>query len=87
MLKRTSKGNGVGTEVSLAALMKTVVDARTRLTRAREKLRSIEEKVRGSGRGDYERQRDQALGDYIDAMGKARAARTRLLNQLRQRAA
>lgn len=76
-----------GVEAQLDALMRSVVEARSRLARARERLRDIEQKLRGADPGSYERQREKALGDYIEAIGKARLARTQLLKQLRERAA
>ena len=76
-----------GDETRLASLMRAVVDARSRLERARERLRSIEERLRGKERNDYESQRTRALNDYIEAMGTAKRARTELLRQLRSRTA
>jgi division protein CdvB (Snf7/Vps24/ESCRT-III family) len=76
-----------GVEGQLATLMRSVVDARFRLERARERLRDIEQKLRNADPNAYERQREKALGDYIDAISKARVARTQLLKQLRERAA
>ena len=67
--------------------MRAAVDARGRLARARERLRSIEERLRGKERNDYEGQRVRALNEYIEAMGKAKQARSELLRQLRGRAA
>ncbi|HJQ70079.1 MAG TPA: hypothetical protein VKA70_13970 [Blastocatellia bacterium] len=81
---RSEKG---GEETRLASLMRAAVDARGRLARARERLRSIEERIRGKERNDYEGQRVRALNEYIEAMGKAKRARTELLRQLRARTA
>jgi hypothetical protein len=76
-----------GVEAQLTALMRAVVDARFRLERARERLRDIEQSLRGADPNSYERQREKALGDYIQAINKARTARTQLLKELRERAA
>jgi division protein CdvB (Snf7/Vps24/ESCRT-III family) len=76
-----------GVEEPLSALMRSVVDARFRLERARERLRDIEQRLRSADPLAYERQREKALGDYIDAISKARVARTQLLKQLREHAA
>jgi division protein CdvB (Snf7/Vps24/ESCRT-III family) len=76
-----------GVEAQLTTLMRSVVDARARIGHARERLHYIEHKLRKADPDSYERQREKALGDYIDAMGKARLARTQLLKQLRARAA
>jgi hypothetical protein len=70
---------------SLTMLMRAAVEARNRLARARERLRVIEAKLRGAARTDYERQRSQALAEYIDAAGRARRARTQLLKTLKER--
>lgn len=75
------------TEKTLASLMQAVVEARSRLDAARIRLHSIEEKLRGTNRDKYERQRNQALSEYRDAIGGARQARTNLLKQLRERMA
>ena len=76
-----------GDETRLASLMRAAVEARDRLSRARERLRSIEVRLRNKERKDYESQRMRALSEYIEAMGRARRARTELLRQLRARAA
>jgi hypothetical protein len=67
--------------------MRAAVEARSRLAHARERLRGIEERFRGKEPNDYESKRMRALNEYIEAMGKARRARTELLRQLRARAA
>ena len=74
-------------EASLTKLMYAVIEARSRLARARERLRALEAKLRGKSRDDYERQHSQALAEYIEAAGSAKEARTRLIKQLRERAA
>jgi hypothetical protein len=74
-------------ESQLSTLMRSVVDARFHLEHARERLRDLEHELRITDPKAYERQRQKALGDYIDAMSKARVARTQLLKQLRERAA
>ena len=84
---RNPSSKQVGDETRLASLMRAAVEARSRLARARERLRSIEERLRGKERNDYESQRTRALNEYIEAMGKARRARTELLKQLRGRVA
>jgi len=84
---RNPRSKQPGDETRLASLMQAAVEARNRLTRARERLRGIEARLRGKERNDYESQRVRALNEYIEAMGKARRARTELLKQLRQRAA
>ena len=84
---KRSQGIRNGVEAQLAALMRSVVDARFHLGRARERLRSIEQELRNADPRSYERQREKALGDYVVAMSKARVARTELLKQLRGRAA
>lgn len=84
---RNPKVNQGGDETRLASLMRAAVDARSHLARARERLRSIEERLRGKERKDYESQRMRALNEYIEAMGRARRARTELLRQLRARTA
>lgn len=84
---RNPRGKQDGDETRLASLMRAVVDARSRLGRARERLRSIEERLRGKERNDYESQRMRALNEYIEAIGRARRARTELLKQLRARTA
>ena len=76
-----------GREEKLTMLMRAAVEARTRLARAREQLRAIETKLRRAGRDDYERQHNQALAEYVEAVGRARQARTRLLQKLKERAA
>lgn len=76
-----------GVETQLTALMRSAVDARATLGRARERLRDIEQELRGSDPNTYERQRAKALGNYVEAIGKARFARTELLKRLRERAA
>lgn len=85
--KRAPEKRSQGSDEKLTILMRAVVEARNRLARARERLRAIETKLRGKGRSDYERQHSQALAEYVEAVGKARLARTRLLQQLRERAA
>jgi hypothetical protein len=67
--------------------MRSTVDARATVGRARERLRDIEQKLRGMDPNAYERQRAKALGDYVEAVGKARLARLELLKRLRERAA
>lgn len=84
---RNPRGKQDGDETRLASLMRAVVDARSRLGRARERLRSIEQRLRGKERNDYESQRMRALNEYIEAMGRATRARTELLKQLRARTA
>ena len=84
---RDLKDKRGGDETKLASLMQTAVETRNRLTRARERLRSIEERLRGKEKKDYESQRMRALSEYIEAMEKARRARTRLLKHLHERAA
>lgn len=74
-------------ERMLASLMQAVVEARGRLDAARARLRGVEEKLRGTNFDKFERQRSQALTEYRDAIGSARQARTRLLKQLKERAA
>jgi hypothetical protein len=76
-----------GMESQLATLMRAVVEARFRLERARERLRDIEQKLREANPDAYVRQREKALGEYIEAIGKARVARSQLLRQLRHNAA
>ena len=76
-----------GMESQLAILMRSVVEARFRLERARARLRDIEQKLRGENTDAYARQREKALGEYIEAIGKARVARSQLLKQLRHNAA
>lgn len=84
---RNPRNNQNGDETRLAALMRAAVDARSRLARARERLRGIEERLIGKERNDYEGQHSRALNEYIEAMGLARRARTELLKQLRARTA
>lgn len=84
---RNPRNKQGGDETKLASLMRAAVEARSRLARARERLRSIEERLRGKERKDYESQRLRALNEYIEAMGRARRARTELLKQLRERTA
>jgi hypothetical protein len=76
-----------GDQTRLASLMRAAVEARSHLARARERLRSIEARLRVKERKDYESQRMRALNEYIEAMGRARRARTELLKQLRARTA
>ncbi|MFP5263439.1 MAG: hypothetical protein ACLGJB_16170 [Blastocatellia bacterium] len=76
-----------GVETQLTALMRSAVDARASLGRARERLRDIEHRLRGMDPDAYGRQRAKALGDYVEAVGKARLARMELLKRLRERAA
>jgi hypothetical protein len=76
-----------GDETRLASLMRAAVEARNCLARARERLRGIEKRLGGKERNDYESRRMRALNEYIEAMGKARRARTELLRQLRARTA
>ena len=76
-----------GIESQLAALMRSVVEARFQLDRARERLHKLNQKLRNADSDSYERQREKALGEYIEAMGEARIARIRLLKQLREHAA
>lgn len=76
-----------GNNGELTILMRAAVEARNRLQRARERLRSIEQKLKNATGKDYNRQHEQALGEYITAVNKAREARTKLLKQLRERAA
>jgi uncharacterized coiled-coil protein SlyX len=78
------RGDG---EATLTRLMRAVIEARDRLARSRERLRAIELKLRGRKRDDFERQHSQALAEYIEAAGSAKEARTRLIKQLRERAA
>lgn len=85
--KRGPENRPDGSEENLTILMRAVVEARNRLRRTRERLRAIETKLRTASRKDYERQHNQALADYVEAVGKARQARTRLLQQLKERAA
>lgn len=87
MERTTGQRVRTGVEAQLMVLMRSVVDARARLERARERLHYIEHKLRKADPDSYERQREKALGEYIEAMGKARLARTQLLKQLRERAA
>ncbi len=82
---RNLKSKQGGDETRLASLMRAAVDARSHLSRARERLRSIEERLTGKERNHYESQRTRALNEYIEAMGKARRARSELLRQLRER--
>jgi hypothetical protein len=74
-------------EANLTRLMRAMIEARTRLARSRERLRALEAKLRLKRRDDYERQRSQALAEYIEASGSAKEARTQLIKQLKQRAA
>jgi predicted translin family RNA/ssDNA-binding protein len=67
--------------------MRSVVEARFQLDRARERLHKLNQKLRNADSDSYERQREKALGEYIEAMGEARIARTRLLKQLREHVA
>ena len=76
-----------GIESQLTALMRSVVDARFRLERARDQLHKTEQKLYLSGSESYERQRDKALGNYIEAVDQARKARVRLLKELRDHTA
>jgi hypothetical protein len=76
-----------GDETRLTSLMRAAVEARSRLAHARERLRALEERLRGKERHNYESQRMRALNEYIEAMGKARRARSELLKQLRGRTA
>ncbi len=69
----------------LTGLMRAAVEARDRLQRARERLRSIEQKLKEAAGKDYNRQHEKALDEYITAANKAREARTKLLKQLRER--
>jgi hypothetical protein len=78
--------NKKGNQTELTKLMQAAVETRSRLERARERLRAIENKVNGAAGKNYERQHEQALGEYIEAAGKAKEARTKLLKQLRERA-
>ena len=84
---RDPKGKRGGDETKLASLMQTAVETRNHLARARERLRSIEERLKGKEKNDYESKRARALDDYIEAMGKAKRARTKLLKHLRERTA
>jgi hypothetical protein len=84
---RNPRSTEGGDETRLASLMRAAVEARSRLAHARERLRGIEERLRGKELNNYENQRMRALNEYIEAMGKARRARTELLKQLRGRAA
>jgi hypothetical protein len=77
--------NGVQTQ--LAALMRAAVDARACLGRTRERLRDIEQKLRRMDPDAWGRKRAKALGDYVEAVGKARLARMELLKRLREQAA
>ena len=72
---------------NLTLLMRAAVETRSRLARAREQLRAIDAKLRDAGRADYERQHSRALAEYIEATGRAKQARTRLLKTLKERAA
>ncbi|HVG19091.1 MAG TPA: hypothetical protein VNI02_08550 [Blastocatellia bacterium] len=74
-------------EARLDALMRRVVDSRASLEQARGRLRDSEQELRGADPDAYKRQRERALGAYIEAIGRARLARTELLQQLRDRAA
>jgi hypothetical protein len=85
--KRAPEKRPDGNEEKLTILMRAAVEARNRLRRTRERLRAIEMKLRSASRKDYERQHSQALADYVEAVGKARQARTRLLQKLKERAA
>jgi uncharacterized coiled-coil protein SlyX len=76
-----------GDETRLTSLMWAVVEARSRLAHTRERLRAIEERLRGKERNNSESQRMRALNEYIEAVGKARRARSELLKQLRGRTA
>ncbi|HEY7911309.1 MAG TPA: hypothetical protein VIG62_05285 [Blastocatellia bacterium] len=78
--------NKKGNQSELAKLMRAAVETRSRLERARERLRSIENKLNAATGKNYERQHEQALGEYIAAASKAKEARTKLLKQLRERA-
>jgi hypothetical protein len=78
--------NKKGNQSELAKLMQAAVETRSRLERARERLRSIENKVNEARGKNYNRQHEQALEEYISAAGKAKEARTKLLKQLRERA-
>jgi hypothetical protein len=79
---KSKKGN----QSELAKLMKAAVETRSRLERARDRLRSIENKLNAAKGKNYDRQHEQALGEYITAASKAKEARTKLLKQLRERA-
>jgi hypothetical protein len=87
MENRRAKRIDDGSDPQLTTLMRAMVEARFRLERARERLRDNEQKLRSRDQDAYERQREKALGDYIEAMGKARVARTQLLKRLRNHAA
>lgn len=74
-------------ESQLVKRMRSVVEARFQLERARERLHKINQKLRQTDSSAIENQREKALGEYIEAMGEARIARTRLLKELREHAA
>ena len=74
-------------ESQLATRMRSVVEARFQLERARERLHKINQNLRNTDSNTLEHQREKALGEYIEAMGEARVARTRLLKELREHTA
>jgi hypothetical protein len=84
-VKNNRARNGI--ESQLDTLMRAVVEARFHLERARARLHDIEQKLRRADVDAYERQREKALNDYIQAVGQARIARSRLLKQLRDHTA
>ena len=84
---RDNKDKQGGNDTRLTSLMQAAVETRDRLSRARERLRSIEERLKGKEKDNYESQRVRALNEYIEAAGKAKRARTELLKHLRERAA
>jgi len=76
-----------GFESQLAARMRSVVEARFQLERARERLHKINQKFRQTDANATENQREKVLSEYIEAVGEARVARTRLLKELREHTA
>ena len=76
-----------GLESRLAALMRSAVEARFQLERARERLHKFNHNLRKADSEEHDRKREKALGDYIEAVGEARLARTRLLKELRDHTA
>jgi len=84
-MQKSKKRSPEAKAENLTMLMRATVEARTRLWRARERLRAIDAKLRGADEAGYERQHNQALAEYIEAVGRARRARTELVKTLKQR--
>ncbi len=84
-MKNQKEMENIGSgEAKLTTLMHSVVETRSQLAKTRMKLQKIEQKISGQNQTEMETRRAKALSEYIEAMGRARVARTRLLNRLRE---